>query len=101
MATLYITEFALMGAAPNATPQMPQQPAVAEQTLAIGGTSGQSAFFQPATRFVRIHCDSVCSVKFGPNPTAVATGARLAANQTEYHAVPEGGSFRVAAIANV
>lgn len=101
MATLYIAEYALMGAAPNSVPQMPQEPVVAEQILAIGGSSGQSAFFNARTRFVRLHCDSVCSVEFGLNPTATATTARLAANQTEYHAVPEGGSYRVAVIANV
>lgn len=101
MAILYITEYAQMGAAPNSVPQMPQEPTQAEQTLAIGGSSGQSAFFQVGTRFVRLHCDSVCSVKLGQNPTATATSGRLAANQTEYRAVPEGGTFRVAVIANV
>jgi hypothetical protein len=101
MASLYITEYALMGQTPNAGAQMPQEAPQAEQTVAIGGGSTQSAFFQASTRFVRIHCDSVCSVKFGQNPAATATSARLAANQTEYHAVPEGGNFRVAVIANV
>ena len=100
MAVLYITEYALMGSAPNAGPQMPMDPPIASQTVAIGGVSAQSAFFNVATRFVRLHSDVVCSVALGPAPTATATGARMAANQTEYRAVPEGGTCRVAVIAN-
>lgn len=100
MAVLYITEYALMGAAPNASPQMPMEPALASQTVAVGGASAQSAFLNIATRFVRLHSDVVCSVALGPAPTATATAARMAANQTEYRAVPEGGSCRVAVIAN-
>jgi hypothetical protein len=101
VAVLYIAEYANMGAAPNATPQMPMDPPLAQQTVAIGASSAQSAFLQAGTRFVRLHADVVCSVTFGPNPTATATAARLAANQTEYRAVPEGGSFKVAVITNV
>jgi hypothetical protein len=100
MAILYVTEYALMGAAPNATPQMPMDPPLASNAVPIGGTSTMSPFFQVGTRFVRLHTDVVCSVALGPAPTATATGARLAANQTEYRAVPEGGGFRVAVIAN-
>lgn len=100
MATLYITEFNFMGQAPNSAPQMAQEPPLAEQTVAIGVSSTPSSNFQTGTRFVRIHTDSICSIAFGTNPTATALKARLAANQTEYYGVPEGGSYKIAVITN-
>lgn len=101
MATLYVTEYAIMGQTPNNAAQMPQEPPIASQTVAIGGTSTQSQPFNPSTRFVRLHSDAICSLALAVNPTATVTSARLAANQTEFRAVPEGGSFRVAVITNV
>lgn len=100
MATLYITEYARVGFDPNGPLAMPEEPPLAEQTVAIGSGSLQSNAFQAATRFVRLNTDAVCSIEFGLNPTAVATTARMAANQTEYHGVPQGGSFKVAVITN-
>lgn len=100
MAVLYVTEYQYMGQVPNSAAQMPQEPPLAEQTIAIGGTSTQSSNFNAKTRFVRLHTDAICSIEFGTNPTASATTGRMAANQTEYRAVPEGGSFKVAVITN-
>jgi hypothetical protein len=100
MAVLYVTEYSTMGRDPNGVASMAQEPPMAEQTVAIGGGSLQSVAFQPATRFVRLHTDSVCSIEFGPNPTATTTTARMAANQTEYYAVPQGSAFKVAVISN-
>lgn len=100
MATLYITEYSAMGQAPNSGPQMPQEPPIAEQTVAISGSSAASAAFNSKTRFVRVHTDAICSVEFGAAPTATATTGRMAANQTEYRGVPEGGAFKVAVISN-
>ena len=101
MATLYITEYAAMSQIPNAGGQMPQEPPLAEQTLAIGGCSVQSSALNPITRFVRLHSDAICSIEIGVNPAASSTTARMAANQTEYHGVPQGGvPFRVAVISN-
>jgi hypothetical protein len=99
MATLYITEFSQMSqvGGPQA---MPQDSPLAEQTVSIGGSSAQSSAFNVATRFVRLHCDSVCSIFLGVNPTAALTSGRMAANQTEYRGVPQGGGFQVAVIAN-
>lgn len=103
MATLYITEFKAIeplgkswGA--QAFAQAAAQPAVAEQTVAIGGSSVSSSAFNPATTFVRLHTDSTCSIEFGSGPTASATTARMTANQTEYFGVSAG--MKVAVIAN-
>jgi hypothetical protein len=99
MSTLYIAEYSSMSMVQG--PQaMPQEPPLVEQIVSIGGSSVQSSAFNAATRFVRLHCDSVCSVVFGVNPTAALTNCRMAANQTEYYGVPQGGGFQVAVIAN-
>ena len=100
MAVLYITEFKWMGQAPNSVPSMALQAPLAEQTVAIGGGSVASSAFNAGTRFVRLHTDAICSIEFGAAPTATATTARMAANQTEYYSVPEGGAFKVAVITN-
>jgi hypothetical protein len=98
MAVLYITEYADTTKAPG-TVQVGAEPAITNQTVAIGGTSTQSAAFNSATRMVRIHTDAICSIRFGTNPTATATTGRLAANQTEYFGVVP--KDKVAVITNV
>ena len=77
-----------------------EEPEVASQIVAIGGSSAASNAFNESTRFVRIHTDSICSIVFGIGPTATTTNRRLAANATEYFGVPIGQSFKVAVIAN-
>ena len=101
MATLYITEYARVAFDPNGPLAMPEEPPLASQTVAIGSGSVASNAFNVATRFVRLNTDAACSIQFGfPTPTAVATTARMAANQTEYHGVPQGGGYQVAVITN-
>lgn len=98
MSTLYITEFTEQGTGSNQ--QLAVQPPVAEQTVAISGSTTQSSAFGNRTVIVRLHTDSICSIEFGANPTATATKARMAANQTEYFLVPMGMSWKVAVISN-
>lgn len=100
MATLYVTEFNAIGLAGGGNLQVTaaSQPPVAEQTVAISGLSTQSNAFNANTLFVRLHTDSICSIEFGATPTATATTARMAANQTEYFAVMPGQ--KVAVISN-
>jgi hypothetical protein len=103
MAQLCVTEFAEMQIGPAGRHgQLPMQQPLASQGVANAGANTQSSAFNAATRFVRLHTDTVCCVAFGTNPTAVAIGAsmttRMAAGQTEYHAVPLGAGFKVAAI---
>lgn len=100
MATLYVSEYEHIPAAANGVVPVGKEASVAEQNVAIGGTSVQSSAFNAKTNFVRLHTDAICSVAFGTNPTAVATAKRLAANQTEYFGVPQGGAFKVAVITN-
>lgn len=89
MATLYITEFVRQGRDGRAAIPAGEEPAVASQTVAIGGASAQSAALNVATRFVEIHADAICSIKFGANPTATAADMRLAAGDRIVRAVEE------------
>jgi len=100
--TLYITEYAAMSVfvgANGQAGQMPAEPPIAEQTI---GTGAQSAAFNANTKFVRLHAQTNgMSVAFGTNPTATTSEHRLAQNQTEYVAIPQGQSYKVAAVDNV
>ncbi len=100
MATVYISEYEVMVQAPFLSDviQTPLEPAVIEQTVAITANSVQSNAFGPSTRFIRIHTDAICSRRFGKNPTALATSARMADESSEYLAVNPGD--KVAIITN-
>jgi len=101
MATVYITEFSAQAQDLRGFHiQAPAQPPVAEQTVAIGAGSVQSAALNDKTTIIRVHADAVCSIAVGVNPTATAVKARMAAGQTEYFAVPRQSGFKVAVITN-
>lgn len=91
MATLYISEYATSGWTTAAGLPCGQEPGLDQAPLVIGSVVPSSPF-QATTRFVRIHCDATCSVKFGPAGATTATTAnkRLNANQTEYFGVVAG-----------
>lgn len=98
MAVLYVSEYSSVLADIAGAVQIGMEPAIVEQSVAITGGSVQSSAFNAATRFVRVHADSVCSILFGSNPTAVATAKRMAANTTEYFGTMAGQ--KVAVISN-
>jgi hypothetical protein len=101
VSTLYVSEFTDKASTIRGAMDFGQEPAVAEQTVAIGAGSVQSNAFNAATIAVRISADAVCSIKFGTNPTASATTRRIAANVVgEYFGVPAGQAFKVAVITN-
>ena len=105
MATLYVSEYRLLASVPSVTNyapmpgQAPQEPVVAEYTVNISGSSTQGPLFGGYTALIRVHCDAVCSIAIGKNPTALTTNKRLAANQTEYFGVNQ--QDQIAVIANV
>lgn len=92
MATLYVAEFATLG---SSGAQVVMATPLAEQVVAIGGSSASSARFGGATRFIRVHTDSVCSILVGASPTATTTQMRLSADQTEYFGVQPGDKIAV------
>jgi len=96
MATLYVTEFADVNATQGVI--IPKQPVVAEQTVAIGGTSTQSSAFNQRTMYVTLSTDAICSISVDSNPTATATKMRMPANSSVTFQVPQGA--KVAVITN-
>lgn len=100
MASLYISEYEEMPHTSGSKVQAALEPEITNQKVAIGGASAPSSAFNARTRFVRLHTDAICSVKFGLSPTAAATDKRMAANATEYFGVPQGVSMKVAVITN-
>lgn len=93
MATLYITEYQSLD-----QHGLPIDPPLAEQTVAIGGTSTQSSAFNANTRYLRLHTDAICSVLVGSNPTATAAKKRMADESTEW--VQVAGGHKIAVITN-
>ena len=80
---------------------------MAEQVIAIGGSSTASQPFGGYTALIRVHCDVVCSIAFNTvqqvqtavAPIATTSNKRLAASQTEYFGVFP--NQQIAVIANV
>ncbi|MEP6906777.1 MAG: hypothetical protein ABI858_02175 [Pseudoxanthomonas sp.] len=102
MSTLYITEFASQGrdAAGYQVQDIPVYPPAAEQVVAIGAGSVQSAALQPSTTLVTVASDQACSIAVGANPTATATNRRIAANVPVQICVPVKSGFKIAVITN-
>lgn len=91
MSILYIQEYSEMPKMLGQVLLVGQEPAVASQAITFTGTAGLSAAFNVNTRFVRLHADGLCCVKFGSAPVAVAsTDARMAASSTEFFGVVGG-----------
>ena len=93
MATLYVAEFG------QSDWQVAVEPPLAEQTVAIGGSSVQcSNAFHASTRLIRVHTDAICSIAIGGDPTATSSKRRMAANATEYFGAQ--GGQKIAVITN-
>jgi hypothetical protein len=104
MSKLYISEYARITQASGpgtAAVQAPEEPPVATQVVDFTSGAAQSAALNAKTRFVRLHSDAACSVRFGAAPTANANDPRLAAGQTELRGIPaDGSAARISAISN-
>lgn len=106
MATLFITEFASIGAVQfDAAIQAPSAASgVTEQAgVTISGSSTLSAAFGTNSRFIMVSTDTDCSLAFGTqasdgtwnNPTAVATKHRMFANTTRFYVTNPGQKLAV------
>lgn len=98
MATVYVAEFTIVTTLAGVPTSIALQAPIAEQTVAITGSSTQSNAFNAATRFIRVHTDAICSIKVGADPEASATTERMAAGQTEYFGVSP--AHKIAVITN-
>jgi hypothetical protein len=88
MSTAYVTELTAL-ATHVTSAQIAQMPPVAEQKVTFTTTT-QSAAFNAATRLIRVHPTSICSIAIGANPTATTSTMRLAADAVEYFGVNAG-----------
>ena len=98
MATLYIAEYAALPVMSGGVPQIAPEPALRDQTVAISGSSAQSSAFGGDTHYIGVTCDGIWSRKVGPNPTALLTSFRLAADVIMFYAVQPGD--KIAGITN-
>lgn len=97
MANLYVTEYA--SASSTGQLPIPQEPSIRTQAvpIPISGTSTISERFTPETRFVRIHAERLCAVKFGSMPTASLNDVMIGAGATEMFGVTPGHAIAVVA----
>lgn len=91
MASLYITGYGSVGAQHT---QVAMTPRTEMQKLAIG-SEVKSAAFNANTRFIRVHCDAICSIVIDGSPTAATTDTRLPADAVEYFGVNPGDKLSV------
>jgi hypothetical protein len=95
---MYITEYADSGQVQNGQP-VPQELGTDQAPVSFTATAGQSATLKNNTRMVRVAVDSIASILFGTNPTAVAnTNRRMGAGQTEYFLVPPSSGYKISAV---
>lgn len=100
MAKLYVTEYVSTGDIVGQG-NIAAEPEVATQVVTYTGTAAASTAFGTATRIIRLHTDSICSVFFSVAGTdATTSNRRMVAGQTEYFKVPGGQSYKVSAIVN-
>lgn len=98
MAKVYITEHTEPSVYQGGLLPVVYMPPLTTQTVAIGGSTTQSAAFNAKTKMIAVHTDAICSVEFGSNPVATANSKRMAAGTTEYFEVTAG--HKIAVITN-
>jgi hypothetical protein len=99
-AKLYISEYTNLTAASATVAQAAGEPSTDQSPVDYSGGVASSAAFASTTQFVRVICDTQCSIKFGTSPTAANTNKVLPALTPEYFGVPPGLSYKISVIAN-
>lgn len=95
-AKLYISEYSSVTIASAIPAQVAFEPAVTDQTpVDYSGGVVSSAAFNNATAYIRVLCDTQCSVKFGATPTATTSSKLLPALTPEYFGVVPGQKISV------
>lgn len=105
MTKAYITEYARQAVDNHGNSiAAGEEPALATQVVDYNAGVAASAAFNAKTRLVRVHVDSIASIKFAAAPVAAVTDARMAAGQTEYFGVLAelvATGLKISAITNV
>lgn len=99
-AKLYISEYTNLGVSSGQIAQVAYEPATDQSPVDYSGGVAQSAALQSSTNYVRIICDTQCSIKFGTNPTAANTNKVLPALTPEYFGVPINQAYKISVISN-
>jgi hypothetical protein len=68
------------------------------QSVAVSGTSAQSAVVSASTGYVRLFATTMCHIRIGSNPTATTSNCPIAPYVPEYFNV--GTGVKIAAIQN-
>jgi len=76
----------------------PPQEVSTDQVVDYTAGVTSSNAFKANTNVVRVQPDSICSIAFGPAPTATTSNKRLVAGSVEYFGVQPG--WKVSAITN-
>lgn len=97
-AKLYISEYNLIGNASGHIAQIANEPVIADQVVDYSGGVASSTAFKGSTQYVRILCDTQCSVQFGTTPTATTSTKLIPALTPEYFGVSPG--FKISVISN-
>lgn len=99
MSIIYISEYDQL-ASQEYGPPVPVglEPAIATQVKDYSGGVVQSDTFNANTRFVMVHTDAACHVKFGAGPTATTSNQRLPADATIFFGVDPTKSLKISAI---
>lgn len=103
MTKLYISEYADVPQQIGGTIPMGIEPMIADQVVDYSGGATASNAFDARTKFVRIHTDAICSIRFTTAGSAATTSnKRMAAGATEYFGVGENRTttLKVNAISN-
>lgn len=95
-----LSQFVSIGSPAGTVAQIAQEPSLVDSIVDFSGGATQSALFNSRTNYIRVLCDSQCSVSVGINPTATTSNKILPALVPEYFAVPSGGTYRISVIAN-
>ena len=98
---LSLSQYVAVGSPAGVVAQIAADPpTVADTIVDFSGGATQSALFNSKTNYIRVLCDSQCSVVIGTSPTASTTSKIIPALLPEYFAVPSGGTYRLSVIAN-
>jgi hypothetical protein len=105
MTKLYVTEYVRQAKIDGIPVQAGEEPAIGTHVVDYtAGAARSAANFNAQTRFVRVHTDAICSIKFGSaTVTATTSDARMAAGSTEYFScLPQqvAAGMRVSGITN-
>jgi hypothetical protein len=93
---LFVTQFRSLSRLPTFQGGPPgpalQAPAIRTDVYTPGAGNAQSAAFDPACAFIRVHTDAAVKIAIGANPdaTAATEGFRMSAGQTETFGVAPG-----------